>query len=99
MARCGLRLDATFLAVRAAFFLGDFLGDFLAMLSLCAPHPRQAPMSSWVAAIHYGGALLLAGPVIDDRNVNEVMAEGNVFLRTAEGSTTRSDRLRRGRTR
>ena len=32
--------------------------------------------------------------VIDDRNANELVAEGKVLLRTPEGSMTRGDRLR-----
>ena len=44
--------------------------------------------------IYRDRSMLLAEQVIDDRNVNELVAEGKVLLRNPDGSMTRGDRLR-----
>ena len=44
--------------------------------------------------IYYNNVILFAEQVIDDRSVNELVAEGGVFLRNPDRSITRGDRLR-----
>lgn len=44
--------------------------------------------------IYYDESFVLAEQVIDDRSTNELIAEGGVVLRNADGSMTRSDRFR-----
>ena len=43
---------------------------------------------------YHNGFILLAEQAIDDRNVNELVAEGKVLLRNPEGSVMRGDRVR-----
>ena len=44
--------------------------------------------------IYYDEFFVLAEQVIDDRSTNELIAEGGVVLRNADGSMTHSDRFR-----
>jgi len=44
--------------------------------------------------IHYSNSILFAERVVDDRSVDQLVAEGNVLMVNADGSSTRHDRLR-----